>query len=128
MDGGRHAEAVEEIQLTLAFLDQVGDRVEPHIADFTRMNLRMLIGGAHARLENWAEAVEHLVVAVELCRDSGNAAMESRALVHLGDSLLAAGKGAEARDAFSRCLALGETADPGRLTEARERLDGPGTP
>ncbi|TYR65363.1 ATP-binding protein [Streptomyces parvus] len=124
VDGGRHAEAVDEIQLTLAFLDQVGDRVEPHIAGFTRMNLRMLIGGAHARLGNHAAAVENLRLAVDLCHAGGNAAMESRALVHLGDSLLAAGKQGEARDAFSRCLALGETADPGRLTEARERLDG----
>ncbi|MFJ4870095.1 hypothetical protein [Streptomyces sp. NPDC088757] len=53
--------------------------------------------------------------------------MESRAPVHLGNSLPAAGDRAEeARDAFSRCLALGAAADPRRLTEARERLAGAG--
>ncbi|MFJ4342740.1 ATP-binding protein [Streptomyces sp. NPDC088915] len=122
VDGGRHEESVAEILDTLSFLDQAGDRIEPHIADFTRTNLRVLIGGAHAHLENWSEAAEHLRVAVELCRASGNAAMESRALVHLGNGLLAAGDRAGARDAFSRCLALGTAADPQRLTEARERL------
>ncbi|RSS46198.1 helix-turn-helix domain-containing protein [Streptomyces sp. WAC08241] len=122
VDGGRQEESVAEILDTLSFLDQAGDRIEPHIADFTRTNLRVLIGGAHAQLGNWSEAAEHLRVAVELCRAGGNAAMESRALVHLGNSLLAAGDRAGARDAFSRCLALGAAADPQRLTEARERL------
>ncbi|MYV68009.1 helix-turn-helix domain-containing protein [Streptomyces sp. SID2131] len=122
VDGGRPEESVAEILDTLSFLDQAGDRIEPHIADFTRTNLRVLIGGAHAQLGNWSEAAEHLRVAVELCRAGGNAAMESRALVHLGNSLLAAGDRAGARDAFSRCLALGAAADPQRLTEARERL------
>ncbi|MET9930604.1 MULTISPECIES: helix-turn-helix domain-containing protein [unclassified Streptomyces] len=122
VDGGRHEESVAEILDTLSFLDQAGDRIEPHIADFTRTNLRVLIGGAHAHLGNWSEAAEHLRVAVELCRAGGNAAMESRALVHLGNGLLAAGDRAGARDAFSRCLALGAAADPQRLTEARERL------
>ncbi|MGW9435958.1 ATP-binding protein [Streptomyces sp. NPDC055607] len=124
VDGGRQEESVAEILDTLSFLDQAGDRIEPHIADFTRTNLRVLIGGAHAQLGNWSEAAEHLRVAVELCRAGGNAAMESRALVHLGNSLLAAGDRAGARDAFSRCLALGAAADPQRLTEARERLAG----
>ncbi|MFJ9808967.1 ATP-binding protein [Streptomyces sp. NPDC101158] len=122
VDGGRHKESVAEILDTLAFLDHVGDRIEPHIADFTRTNLQVLIGGAHASLENWSEAADHLRVAVELCRTSGNTAMESRALVHLGNSLLATGHRDEAREAFSRCLALGSAADPTRLTEARDRL------
>ncbi|MER5739395.1 MULTISPECIES: helix-turn-helix domain-containing protein [unclassified Streptomyces] len=125
VDGGRHDEAITAIPGTLSFLDQVGDRIEPHVADFTRTNLRVVIGGAHAHLGNWDAAVEHLRVAVELCRASGNAAMESRALVHLGNSLLAAGHRTEARDAFSRCRALGATADPHSLAEARERLGEP---
>ncbi|WP_234312335.1 helix-turn-helix domain-containing protein [Streptomyces griseus] len=122
VDGGRHEEAITEILDTLAFLDQAGDRIEPHIADFTRANLQMTIGGAHAHLESWSEAAEHLGTAVELCRASGNIALGSRALVRLGNSLLAAGHHDEARDAFTRCLALGAAADPSRLTEAEERL------
>ncbi|MFC9336972.1 ATP-binding protein [Streptomyces sp. NPDC057020] len=122
VDAGRYEESIAEILDTLSFLDEVGDRVEPHIADFTRTNLQVVIGGAHAHLENWSEAATHLRIAVDLCRASGNTALESRALVHLGNSLLAAGHLAEARDAFSACLALGTTADPTRLTEAGERL------
>ncbi|MGW2180449.1 ATP-binding protein [Streptomyces sp. NPDC001732] len=122
VDGGRHEEAITEILGTLSFLDQVGGRIEPHIAEFTRTNLRMVIGGAHTYLENWDAAIEHLGIAVELCRTNGNTAMESRALVHLGNSQLAAGHRAEARNAFSQCLALGTAADPNRLSEARQRL------
>ncbi|MER6480681.1 ATP-binding protein [Streptomyces filamentosus] len=122
VDGGLHEESIAEILDTLSFLDAVGDRIEPHVADFTRTNLRVLIGGAHTQLRNWAEAADHLRIAVDLCRTSGNTAMESRALVHLGNSLLNAGLHAEARDAFSCCLALGVEADPTRLTEARGRL------
>ncbi|GGS06310.1 MULTISPECIES: ATP-binding protein [Streptomyces] len=122
VDGGRLEEAITATLSTLSFLDQAGDRIEPHVAEFTRMNLRTVLGGAHARLGNWDAAVEHLSVAAELCRAGGNTAMESRVLVHLGNSLLAAGHRAEARDAFSRCRALGVTADPNSLTEARERL------
>ncbi|MGW6539914.1 ATP-binding protein [Streptomyces sp. NPDC055051] len=122
VDGGLHERSVAEILDTLSFLDQVGDRIEPHIAEFTRTNLQVLIGGAHASLENWSEAADHLRLAVDLCRTSGNTAMESRALVHLGNCLLSAGHRDEARDAFSRCLDLGNTADPTRLTETRERL------
>ncbi|MFG3108951.1 ATP-binding protein [Streptomyces tendae] len=122
VDAGRHEEAVAEILATLSFLHEVGDRIEPHVVAFTRANLRMTVGGAHARLENWSEAADHLRAAVELSRADGNTAMESRALVHLGNSLAAAGHHDEARDAFTRCLGLGSAADPGRLTEARERL------
>ncbi|MFF9070215.1 ATP-binding protein [Streptomyces sp. NPDC014891] len=122
VDGGLHEESIKEILDTLAFLDHAGERIEPHIAAFTRTNLQVTIGGAHASLGNWSDAADHLRRAVELCRSSGNTAMESRALVHLGNCLLSAGHRDEARDSFSRCLALGTTADPTRLTEARERL------
>ncbi|WP_436953984.1 ATP-binding protein [Streptomyces sp. SudanB182_2057] len=121
--GGRHEEAITAVTNTLSFLDQVGDRIVSHVAEFTRMNLRTVLGGAHARLGNWDASVEHLRIAVELCRAGGNTAMESRVLVRLGNSLLAAGRGAEARDAFSQCLALGASADPNSRTEARKHLD-----
>lgn len=120
--GGRHEESITEIQRTLAFLDQVGDRIEPHIAAFTRATLHRNCGLAHTALGNWSEAADHLRTAADLWRDSGNHGVESRALVRLGDVLLAAGRRDEARDAFTRSVALGKAADPIRLAEARARL------
>ncbi|MFJ6434245.1 ATP-binding protein [Streptomyces sp. NPDC091416] len=122
--GGRHEESITEILRTLAFLDEAGDRIEPHIAAFTRTTLQMNIGLAHTALGNWSEAAEHLRTAADLWRDSGNHGVESRALIRLGDALLAAGRRDEGRDAFTRAVCLGEAADPSRLTEARERLAG----
>ncbi|MBM9506867.1 ATP-binding protein [Actinacidiphila acididurans] len=119
---GRYEESITELTRTLAFLDQAGDRIAPPIADSSRASLHMSIGRAHASLKNWPEAAGHLRTAVDLCRASGNTRVESRALIHLGDALESAGRHDEARDAYSRCLALGEAADPDRLTEARERL------
>ncbi len=106
----------------LAFLDQAGDRIEPHIAAFARTNLEMFTGRSHSHLENWPEAAAHLRVAVGLVRDGGNKGLESRALSRLGDVLLAAGHRDEARDVFTRCVSLGTAAGPGRLAEAREHL------
>lgn len=120
--GGRHEESITEILRTLDFLDHAGDRIEPHIAAFTRTTLQMNIGLAHTALENWCEAADHLRTAADLWRDSGNHGLESRTLVRLGDALLAAGHRDEARDAFTRSVGLGKAADPTSLTEARERL------
>ncbi|WP_229869983.1 ATP-binding protein [Streptomyces flaveolus] len=119
---GQHEESLAEDLRALAFLDQAGDRIEPHIGDFARVNLEMNIGRSHTCLENWAEAADHLRAAVDLGRDSGNIGLESRALFHLGEALLAAGHRDEARDAFARCVSLGTAADPNRLIEARKRL------
>ncbi|MGW6208447.1 ATP-binding protein [Streptomyces sp. NPDC055089] len=125
--GGRHEESITEIRRTLAFLDEAGDRIEPHIAAFTRTTLQMNIGLAHTALGNWPEAAGHLRTAADLWRDSGNHGVESRALIRLGDALLAAGRRDEARDAFTRAVSLGEAADPSRLAEAHERLADLGT-
>ncbi|HEY9329725.1 MAG TPA: tetratricopeptide repeat protein [Streptomyces sp.] len=126
--GGRNEESITEILHTLAFLDQVGDRIEPHIAAFTRSTLQMNNGMAHTALGNWSEAADHLRTAADLWRDSGNHGMQSRTLVRLGDALLAAGHHDEARTAFTQAVSLGRTADPGSLTEARARLAGLGAP
>ncbi|MEW2623309.1 helix-turn-helix domain-containing protein [Streptomyces sp. NPDC048106] len=122
LDAGRYKESITENLRTLAFLDQVGDRIEPHISGFTRMNLQMIIGRAYAFLENWPEAADHLRTAVDLCRANGNPGIESRGLVNLGNALLAEGHRDQARDAYNQCLTLGAAADPTRLAEARERL------
>jgi transcriptional regulator with XRE-family HTH domain/tetratricopeptide (TPR) repeat protein len=119
---GRWAESITEYLRALAFLVQAGDRIEPHIADFARANLRVGIGRAHTFLKNWSEAADHLRTAAMLWHDSNNNGLESRALIYLGDALLAAGHRDQARDAFTQCLALGTAADPSRLTEARARL------
>ncbi|WP_055585810.1 hypothetical protein [Peterkaempfera griseoplana] len=65
---GRHEEAVTEHLRTLVFLDQAGERIEPHIADFARVNLRMAIGSAHTALKNWFQAADESHSAVDLCR------------------------------------------------------------
>jgi tetratricopeptide (TPR) repeat protein len=122
LDAGRYEQSITEHLRALAFLEQAGDRVEPHSAAFSRASLEASIGQAHAFLEDWCKAVERLRTAVELWRDSGNNGMESRNLVRLGKALLAAGHHDEARDAFTQCVALGAAADPSRLAEARERL------
>ncbi|MCX5400767.1 helix-turn-helix domain-containing protein [Streptomyces sp. NBC_00102] len=122
LEAGRFEESITEHIRTLAFLEHSGDLVEPHSADFVRANLQASIGQAHSGLANWSEAVSHLRTAVDLCRASGLPGLESRALVHLGNALLAAGHRDEARDAFSRCLALGSVANPQHTATARERL------
>ncbi|MGP4089738.1 hypothetical protein [Streptomyces sp. KR55] len=67
-------------------------------------------------------SADHLRTTVALCRTSGHPGLESRALVHLGNALLAAGHRDEARDAFSQCLTLGTGANPQHIATARERL------
>ncbi|MGV9346164.1 ATP-binding protein [Streptomyces spiralis] len=119
---GRHKEAVAENLRALAFLEQAGDRIEPHSAAFNRANLQTSLGRAHAALENWDEAALHLRTAVALCRASGHPALESRALVRLGSTLLGAGDRDGAREAFSQCLTLGEAASPQHVATAREHL------
>ncbi|MFF5338445.1 ATP-binding protein [Streptomyces sp. NPDC013181] len=120
---GRQEEAIAEIQRTLTFLDQAGDRIEPHIAAFSRARLQMNIGFAHSALENWSEAAVHLRAALDLWRDSANPGPEGQALVRLGDALLAAGRRDEARTAFTRAVSLGTATDPTSLAAARARLD-----
>ncbi|MEV5549726.1 helix-turn-helix domain-containing protein [Streptomyces sp. NPDC052309] len=119
---GRHEESIEQNIRTLVFLEQAGDRIEPHSADFNRANLQTSIGWAHMHLENWSEAAHHLRTAVDLCRTSGHPVLESRALVRLGNALLASGQRDEARDVFTQCLALGGAGNPEHIATARERL------
>lgn len=119
---GRDEEAVDAYRQVLTRLDEVGDRVEPHIAAFTRVNALAGLGGAYGRLGRWQEAVEYLRASVALSRTDGNIALESRYLLVLGDLLLGAGRPGEAREAFTRCVALGSEADPRRVAEARSRL------
>ncbi|CAM5600087.1 ATP-binding protein [Streptomyces aurantiogriseus] len=122
LDAGRPEEALACDLRSLAFLDEAGDRVEPHIAAMARLNLHIGMGRAHALMERWEEAVTHLRTAGDLSLDGRNAAMLSRCLVHLGNVLLSAGRPAEAREAFSRCVSLGLDADPQRVAEARDLL------
>ncbi|MFF8908184.1 ATP-binding protein [Streptomyces olivaceoviridis] len=119
---GRDEEAIEANRQVLTRLDEAGDRVEPHIAAFTRASALAGLGGGYARLGRWEEAVEYLRASVAQSRTDGNIALESRYLLALGDVLLEAGHPAEAREAFTRCVALGSDADPQRVAEARSRL------
>ncbi|WP_217235389.1 tetratricopeptide repeat protein [Streptomyces sp. AC555_RSS877] len=127
VEAGRAEEAIAANLRVLAFLDAAGDRLEPHIALFTRFSRHHGNGRAYALLKRWDEAVEHLRSALELSHDSGNTGLESRCLVDLGQVLLDAGRAAEGQDAFTRCLALGAGADPRAVTEARDQLTGRAT-
>lgn len=118
----RDEEAIEAYGKVLTRLDEAGDRVEPHIAAFTRGSALAGLGNCHGHLGRWEEAVEYLRTSVELSRTDGNIALESRYLLSLGNVLLEAGRRTEAREAFTRCVALGSDADPQRVAEARSRL------
>ncbi|MFB7598232.1 tetratricopeptide repeat protein [Streptomyces sp. NPDC056160] len=119
-----HEEAIEASGQVLERLDEAGDRVEPHIAAFARVSALAGLGISYGHLGRPDQAVEHLRTSVELCHADGNTALESRYLITLGDALLAAGRTAEAREAFARCVALGAGADPQRVAVARSRLAG----
>ena len=119
---GHHEEALKVYRQALTRLDEVGDRVPPHIAAFTRVTALAGAGNSYRCLGRSQEAVDHLRASVELSRADGNVALESRNLQALGDVLLTAGRIAEAREVLTRCLALGPDADPERVAEARSRL------
>ncbi|MFI9150102.1 ATP-binding protein [Streptomyces sp. NPDC053367] len=123
-DQGDHEAAVDGFLGGLALLDELGDRIAPHVADFTRRGLHAGLGKALGKLGRWDEAVGRLRTAVGISRDSGNTAMESIHLVQLGDALLSAGEPAAAREAFARCAGLGPDAEPQRVATARARLAG----
>ncbi|MGW0585696.1 tetratricopeptide repeat protein, partial [Streptomyces sp. NPDC002920] len=122
LDAGNAERALVVYRDTLAFLERCGDRMEPHIARFSRGGLFSDMGRCYALLERWPEAVDHLGTSVSIYRESGNTAMESRQLVGLGNALLSAGRPAEAREVFARCVSLGPAADPQRVAEARDAL------
>ncbi|MFB7776568.1 ATP-binding protein [Streptomyces bauhiniae] len=122
LQAGYHEESVTEHLRTLAFLDRAGDRIEPHSAAFSRANLQTSLGRTYALMENWTDAAAHLHTAAELARDCGNPGLESRALVHLADALLASGHREQARSAWTRCLCLGVDANPQHVATAKERL------
>ncbi|GGS61780.1 hypothetical protein GCM10010206_24910 [Streptomyces cinerochromogenes] len=119
---GRHEEAIEVNREILTRLDEAGDGVEPHIAAFTRVTALANVGISYSHLGRWDEAVEQLRASVELSRKEGNVGLESRYLLSLGDVLRKAGRTGEAREAFTRCVALGADADARRIAAARARL------
>ncbi|MEW2626434.1 hypothetical protein [Streptomyces sp. NPDC048106] len=71
VEAGRYEESIGQHLRTLAFLEEAGDRIEPHIAHLVRADLEMSIGRAHIFLKNWPKATNHLHTALQLCRTSG---------------------------------------------------------
>jgi tetratricopeptide (TPR) repeat protein/transcriptional regulator with XRE-family HTH domain len=122
MEQCRTEEALAAYQGVDALLEGAGDRIEPHVAVITRLELHSNIGVTYAQLEQWDEAVAHLRIAVDLYHENGNTAMESRRLHTLGTVLLDAGRTAEAHEVFRRTAAMGPGADPRIVAEARERV------
>ncbi|MFF3846636.1 ATP-binding protein [Streptomyces sp. NPDC002328] len=121
-DQDLNEEAIAAYERVLGFLERAGERLEPHIADVARISLLAGMGGSHAALGQWTQAVEYLSTAVAICRENGNVALESRQLANLGKALLSAGRPDEAREAFARCISLGPDADPKPVAESRTRL------
>ncbi|MEU6389605.1 helix-turn-helix domain-containing protein [Streptomyces sp. NPDC046939] len=122
-EAGRADAALTSFRSTLAFLDRSGERIASHIGDFVRSGLHSGMAHSLAQLERWEEAVAERRIAANLWHDADNFTQESSELVRLGLLLLSAGRPEEAREAFTRCLALGPDAAPQALTDARERLD-----
>ncbi|MQY13985.1 hypothetical protein SRB5_41450 [Streptomyces sp. RB5] len=122
---GRPTEALASIAAAFVFLDETGDRFEPHIARYTRTALHTIAGDSHARLGDWDAAVDQLRTGLEAC--DGKPSRIGRLLSELGHVLLSAGRPGEAREAFASLAALGPAGDPARVSDAREqlaRLDG----
>ncbi|MFJ3669523.1 ATP-binding protein [Streptomyces sp. NPDC090106] len=119
---GRHEEAETAYREMLSWLQDVGDGIEPHIAELARLGVHGGLGTAYCALERWEEAVTHLEAAVAICRDGGNTALESRELGKLSEALFATGRPDRAREALTRCVSLGPDADPERVARARLRL------
>ncbi|MHC5259097.1 ATP-binding protein [Streptomyces sp. UC4497] len=122
MEHGRTEEALAAFQGVEAHLKEVGDRIEPHIAAITRIELHSNTGQAYAQLQKWDEAVAHLRISVDLYEANGNTAMVSRRLHTLATVLLDAGRTSEAHEAFHRVAALGPGADPRTVADARDRV------
>ncbi|MEU1872487.1 helix-turn-helix domain-containing protein [Streptomyces sp. NPDC019793] len=103
-----------------AFIEESGDRIAPHIARFTRIQMHSVSSRAHRQLGDWDSAIGHLRTALELSQD--NPGMISRTFNSLGHTLLEAGRTGPARDAFLSCVAVGPEADPSKVADAREQL------
>ncbi|PPS80423.1 ATP-binding protein [Streptomyces sp. MH60] len=116
----RPAEALAFLAETFAFIDAAGDRIAPHIAHFTMVQMHSVSGRAHHLLGAWDAAVHHLRTALDLDRD--NPGMTSRLLNQLGHVLREAGRTEPARKAFHSCVAIGADADPAKVADAREQL------
>ncbi|MET9494288.1 helix-turn-helix domain-containing protein [Streptomyces sp. NPDC006552] len=121
-DEHRAEASLRAFESTLAFLDSAGDGIAPHIAVNVRSGLHSGMAYGLADLEKWEDAVGHRRLAVDLWHGSGNTTQESSELVRLGVLLLRAGEPTAAREAFTRCLALGPDAAPQARTDARRHL------
>ncbi|MGW6271404.1 ATP-binding protein [Streptomyces sp. NPDC055060] len=121
-EDGRAEAALASFRKTLAFLNEAGDRIAPHIAGFVRPGVHSGMAHSLAQLERWQEAVQERRTAVDLWHDAGNTTQESSELVRLGLLLADAGREAEAREAFARTLALGPDAAPQAVEDARRHL------
>lgn len=114
--------AIEVFQRVLDLAEEFEERIGSHVAAIYRTNSLAGQGECYRRLRNWDDAVRLVRASVEFSRGFGNAAMEGRYLIQLGDTLLEAGRTTEAREEFERCAALGPEAGTEHIDEARSRL------
>ncbi|GAA4811825.1 ATP-binding protein [Streptomyces ziwulingensis] len=119
---GEGAAALDAYRRTLAFLDEAGALIEPHIARVARIGLTSGIGRSLALLARWDEAIACMHAAVRLCDGLDNPSLRSTQLHILGEALVSAGRKAEAREAFRTCVTLGPGTEPWRVPDAHARL------
>ncbi|MFD6189335.1 hypothetical protein [Streptomyces sp. NPDC060275] len=120
VDTGRPAECLAYLAEAFAFIEESGDRIAPHIARFSTIQMHFISAEAHTLLGDWDAAVGHLHTALDLGQD--NPGMTSRAISKLGHVLMKAGRVQPAREAFLSCIAIGPDADPAKVADAREQL------
>jgi tetratricopeptide (TPR) repeat protein/transcriptional regulator with XRE-family HTH domain len=123
MESGRCEAANDAFRRSLDYLEKARDRLEEHFADIARAGIHGGLATCCEELGRGEEAVEHLRRAVDLSSESGNSGLESRHLNRLGHTLLGMSREAEAREVFSRIVALGPYADPRVAREAAARIE-----
>ncbi|MEU9064803.1 helix-turn-helix domain-containing protein [Streptomyces sp. NPDC048430] len=119
---GRTEESLRAFRDALAFIEEKGDLLEMNSVEISLAEVYSGMAVAFEKSGERDEAIASLWRAVDLCRNNGNAGLESRHLSDLGTMLLDMGRSSEARKIFASVVSLGSYADPQVVSEAATRL------